>query len=73
MPVPKVASGFTALDLYRDADAIALNVSQDTARSMDVVDVTLSLKLTLNQRAASYDMSVTVPEGLRLAADTFAK
>ena len=62
--------GFTALDLYRDADAIALNVNQQGARSMDVIDVNVKLKANFESTSRTYDMSLTVPDGLRIAAET---
>lgn len=70
MPGAEGSLGFTALDMYRDADAVTLEVSQDTARSMDVLDVNVKLKANYESTQRAYDMSVTVPEGLRLAADT---
>ena len=72
MPGAEGSLGFTALDLYRDADAVALNVNRQNARSMDVVDVNVKLKANFESTERAYDLSVTVPEGLRLAAGTLA-
>ncbi|MGS0498602.1 S8 family serine peptidase [Pseudoalteromonas mariniglutinosa] len=70
MPGAEGTLGFTSLDLHRDEDAITLDVSADKARSMDVIDVNVKLKANAESHPRAYDLTVNIPEGLRLASDT---
>lgn len=62
--------GFTAINLTRDADALTLDVSQETARAMDVVDVTLKLKANYESDARDYNMTLNIPDGMQVWTDT---
>lgn len=70
MPGAEGTLGFTALDIRRADDAVAFNVSQDTAKSMDVVDVTLKIAANLESQDRNYQFNLTLPEGMRLAPAT---
>ncbi len=62
--------GFTSLNLVRDADAITLDVSQDTARAMDVVDVKVKLKGNFETKERDYSLALTIPDGMQLWSET---
>ncbi|QDP02338.1 S8 family serine peptidase [Thalassotalea sp. PS06] len=62
--------GFTALNITRAGDAVSWEVSQDKAKSMDVLDITMKVKPNLESNDRDYNFAITLPEGLRLAPDT---
>ncbi len=62
--------GFTSLNLTRDAEAIALEVSQDTARAMDVIDVNVKLKANYESKPRDYNIELALPEGMQLWSET---
>ncbi|MCE9679333.1 S8 family serine peptidase [Shewanella sp. AS1] len=70
MPGAEGTLGFTALDIRRSDDAVQWSVSQDTARSMDVLDITLSIAPNLETQDRNFKFEVKLPEGMRLATDT---
>ncbi|MCG9695670.1 S8 family serine peptidase [Shewanella sp. Isolate11] len=70
MPGAEGTLGFTALDIHRSDDAVTWEVSQDTARSMDVLDIKLSIAPNLETQDRSYNFELKLPEGMRLASDT---
>ncbi|TKB47138.1 S8 family serine peptidase [Thalassotalea mangrovi] len=62
--------GFTALNLTHSGDAVSWEVSQDRAKSMDVLDVTMKVKPNLESDDRDYNFAITLPEGMRLAPAT---
>ena len=62
--------GFTALDIRRSDDAVKWTVSQDKARSMDVIDINLSIAPNFESQDRNYEFNLTLPEGMRLAPAT---
>lgn len=70
MPGAEGTLGFTALNLTRDPDAIGLQVNQDSARSMDVVDISVKLKANYESNGRDYNIKLNVPDGLRVAPET---
>ncbi|TLU67205.1 peptidase S8 [Thalassotalea litorea] len=62
--------GFTSLNINRIGDAVSWEVSQDKAKSMDVLDITMKVKPNLESDDRDYNFAITLPEGMRLATDT---
>ncbi|MCE9679334.1 S8 family serine peptidase [Shewanella sp. AS1] len=70
MPGAEGTLGFTALDIRRGDDAVQWTVSQDTARSMDVLDIKLSVAPNMESQDRNYKFELKLPEGMRLAPAT---
>ncbi|MFB2800625.1 S8 family serine peptidase [Shewanella seohaensis] len=70
MPGAEGTLGFTALDIRRAGDAVTWSVSQDKARSMDVIDVKLNIAPNLETQDRNYKFEMKLPEGMRLATGT---
>ncbi|BDF96225.1 S8 family serine peptidase [Pseudoalteromonas sp. KAN5] len=70
MPGGEGSLGFTALNIHRDANVLTMDVDKDKARAMDVVDVNVKLKANFETDTRDYQMTLQVPEGLRLAEQT---
>ncbi|KTG19042.1 peptidase S8 [Pseudoalteromonas sp. XI10] len=62
--------GFTSVNLKRDAEALTLNVDQDTARAMDLVNVNVKLKANYESKARDYSLSLTIPDGMQVWPET---
>lgn len=62
--------GFTSLNIRRGDDALTWTVSQDKARSEDVIDVTVRLAPNLESNDRDYQLELQLPEGMRLAPST---
>ncbi|QBY03206.1 peptidase S8 [Thalassotalea sp. HSM 43] len=71
MPGAEGTLGFTALKLARGKDTFNLNVSQDKARNMDIIDVSVELMANMESDDRNYDITLTMPEGMRIAPMTF--
>ncbi|MFV7768925.1 S8 family serine peptidase [Shewanella marisflavi] len=72
MPGAEGTLGFTSLDIRRADDAVQWQVSQDKARSMDVVDISLSIAANLESQDRQYEFALQLPEGMRLAPETLS-
>ncbi|QYJ79218.1 S8 family serine peptidase [Shewanella acanthi] len=70
MPGAEGTLGYTALDIRRADDAVTWSVSQDKARSMDVIDVTLKIAANMETQDRNYKFDLKIPEGMRLATGT---
>ncbi|QYJ89346.1 S8 family serine peptidase [Shewanella halotolerans] len=70
MPGAEGTLGFTALDIRRADDAVTWEVSQDKARSMDVVDISLKIAANMETQDRQYQFALQLPEGMRLAPAT---
>ncbi|WP_105214632.1 S8 family serine peptidase [Pseudoalteromonas sp. T1lg22] len=62
--------GFTSLNFNHDSEALTLNVSQDAARAMDVLDVNVKLKANYESQERDYNFELTLPEGMQLWSET---
>ncbi|NMP16425.1 S8 family serine peptidase [Thalassotalea sp. Y01] len=71
MPGAEGTLGFTALKLARGKDAFTMQVSQDKARNMDIIDVSIELMANMESDDRDYDITLTMPEGMRIAPRTF--
>ncbi|MFY8273498.1 S8 family serine peptidase [Pseudoalteromonas sp. SSDWG2] len=62
--------GFTSVNFTRDAQALTLNVSQDAARAMDVIDVNVKLKANYESKPRDFNFELTIPEGMQVWPET---
>ncbi|QSX41262.1 S8 family serine peptidase [Shewanella cyperi] len=70
MPGEEGTLGFTSLKLVRGKDNVSFAVSQDQARNMDVVDISLNMLPNLESQDRDFSFKLTLPEGMRLAPET---
>ncbi|QSX30484.1 S8 family serine peptidase [Shewanella cyperi] len=70
MPGEEGTLGFTSLKLKRGKDNVSFAVSQDKARNMDVVDISLKMLPNLETADRDFSFKLTLPEGMRLAPET---
>jgi hypothetical protein len=70
MPGAEGTLGFTSVRIERTEDAVSWSVSQDKARSMDVLDVKVKLRPNLETDDRDYDIQIDLPDSMRLATDS---
>lgn len=62
--------GFSAINIRRGNDAVNWSVSQDSARAMDVIDISLNLTPNLESQERDYVVDIQLPEGMRLLTES---